>query len=124
MISSSNSLRTDSVRSTGSSLRDPNILAVLNMEQQIQNLDGQISPLRKTQKKLDKLEKELARINLLIDSDLGTNSDKKHLRKTKSELRQQRIKLWGVLEKLPALEEERHKLAHQLDVFQRRHGLL
>lgn len=124
MISSASSLRTDSIRSTSSSLRDPNILAVLNMERQIECLDGKILPLRKTQKKLDKLEKELARINLLIDSGLGTDSDKKDLRKNKREVRQRRVKLWETLEKLPALEEERRELAHQLDVFQRRHGLL
>jgi len=94
MISSANSLRIDSVRSTSSSLRDPNIMAVLNLEQQIEILDGKISPLRKTQKKLDKLEKEMNRINLLIDSGLGTAADKKDLRQTKRELRQRRVKLW------------------------------
>lgn len=99
-------------------------MAVLKLEQQIENLDSQILPLLKTQKKLDKLEKELERTNLLIDTGLGTAADKKDLRKTKRDLRQRRVQLWKTLEKLPALEEERRELAHQLDVFQRRHGLL
>ena len=123
--SATNSLRTDSVRSANSSsLRDPNILAVIRMEQEIEGLDGKIAALAKTQKKLDKLEKEQARVNLLLDSGLGTATDMKELRKTKRDLRKRRVQLWEILEPLAALEEERRELAHQLAAFQRRHGLL
>lgn len=114
-----------SIRSTNSiSLRDPSILATIDMEQQIQLLDQAIQPLRKAQTKLQKLEDELANTNFLIDSGIGSKADKAALRKTKRQLRDRRIQLWKQLEALPALLDERKTLVHDLDVLRQRHGIL
>ena len=112
-----------STRSTGS-LHDPNLAAVIDLEQQIALIDAQIAPLRKTAKKLAKLDDELERANLLIDSGVGSKADKASLRKTKKELRQRRVQLWQQLEALPALLEERQDLLHQLEILRRQHGIL
>mmetsp|Transcript_21447 Transcript_21447/g.36538 ORF Transcript_21447/g.36538 Transcript_21447/m.36538 type:complete len:117 (-) Transcript_21447:61-411(-) len=99
--------------------------AIFDLEQQINLLDSKISPLRNTvQKKLDKIEDEIANCNFLIDSGIGSKSDKAGLRKTKRQLRQSRIKLWDDLKYLPALEEERRELVRELNAMRRRHGIL
>lgn len=106
------------------SLRDPSIIATLDLEQQISSVEAAIRPLRKTQKKLGKLEDEIANTNFLIDSGIGSKKDKVALRKTKKELRQRRMELWKQLEALPALEEELGTLRHDLDILRRRYGIL
>ena len=98
---------------------------ILDFEQQINALDAKIIPLRtKTQKKLRTVEKKLKNCNLLIDSGVGSKQDKAALRKTKRELREDRIQLWGLLEELPGLEKERNELKIQLQDFRRKHGIL
>ena len=98
---------------------------ILDFEQQINVLDAKIIPLRtKTQKKLRTVEKKLKNCNLLIDSGVGSKQDKAALRKTKRELREDRIQLWGLLEELPGLEKERNELKIQLQDFRRKHGIL
>ena len=98
---------------------------ILDYEQQIAALDSKISPLRtKTQKKLRTVEKKLKNCNLLIDSGIGSKDDKAALRKTKRELRDQRIELWALLEELPELENERNELKVQLQDLRRRHGIV
>lgn len=115
-----------STRSTDSlSFRDPNVEAIIDLEQQIKMLDSEIAPLReKTTKKVAKIEKKLKEINNLIDSNLGSKADMKDLRKTKKELRNQRVQLWAKLEILPALEEQRDELDRELREYRRRHGVL
>ena len=98
---------------------------ILDFEQQINVLDAKIIPLRtKTQKKLRTVEKKLKNCNLLIDSGIGSKDDKAALRKTKRELRDQRIELWALLEELPELENERNELKVQLQDLRRRHGIV
>ena len=120
------SIRIDSVRSDDitSSLRDdPNIVAILELEQQIQLLEDAINPLLQAEKKLSKTEKEISKMNLLIDPGIGSASDKKALRNTKRQLRQRRVQLWEQLEALPVLQKERDDLVHDLHVLRRRHGI-
>ena len=100
------------------------IAAARDIEQQILLVDKEILPLRKAQKELAKVEEEITNTNFLIDSGIGSKADQKALASTKKQLRQRRIKLWGKLEALPALKEERRDLVIQLDVLQRQHGLL
>ena len=96
--------------------------AIVDLQQQIRLLDGEITSLRfKTQKKLDKLEQERLQTNLLIKSGIGSKAD---LRQTKRQLRERRILLWEKLERLPVLEEERRELAIQLEAMRRRYGVL
>ena len=109
---------------TVDSLRDPSMLASFDIEQQIKLIDDAILPLRKAQKKLRKLEDELANINFLIDSNIGSKTDKASLRKTKRQLRDRRIQLWKQLEALPSLTADRQRLVHGLEVLRRRHGIL
>lgn len=116
-------IRSDSVRSTNL-LSDPSVAATLDLEQQIAMLEEAIAPLRKLQKKLQKIEDELANTNYLIDSGIGSKKDKAALRQTKRELRERRITLWKRLEALPALVEERQNLRHQMEILRRRHGFL
>ena len=98
---------------------------ILDYEQQIEAINSKISPLRtKTQKKLRTVEKKLKNCNLLIDSGIGSKDDKAALRKTKRELRDQRIELWALLEELPELENERNELKVQLQDLRRRHGIV
>lgn len=99
--------------------------AIVDLQQQIRLLDGEITSLRfKTQKKLDKLEQERLQTNLLIKSGIGSKADKADLRQTKRQLRERRILLWEKLERLPVLEEERRELAIQLEAMRRRYGVL
>ena len=112
-----------SIRTTTDSLRDPTIDATLDMEQQISLLDVAIRPLKKLQKKLAKLEDELANTNFLIDSGIGSKSDKAALRKTKRDVRQRRVEVRQELEALPSLLQQRQDLVHDLDVLRRRHGI-
>lgn len=112
-----------SVRATDS-LRDPAIDATLDIEQQISNVELAIVPLRKAQKKLAKIEDEIANINFLIDTGIGSKKDKMALNKTKKDLRQRRIELWKQLETLPILEEDLGNLRHELDILRRRYGIL
>ena len=100
------------------------IAAARDIEQQILLVDKEILPLRKAQKELAKVEEEITNTNFLIDSGIGSKADQKALASTKKQLCQRRIKLWGKLEALPALKEERRDLVIQLDVLQRQHGLL
>lgn len=109
---------------TDSSIRDPVFVSSLELEQQINVVDEAIRPLRKVQKKLAKIEKEIANTNALIDSGVGSRADKAALRQTKRDLRQRRFQLWEQLDALPKLEEERKELLHQLDILRRRHGIL
>ena len=94
------------------------------MEQQIRVLDEQIESLRKTKRKLAKIEDELANCNFLIDSGIGSKTDKTALRQTKRNLRERRIQLWRKLEPLPALQAERRELDRDLDGLRRRYGIL
>ena len=113
-----------SIRSASNSLRDPGLAATLDLEQQIALVNDAIRHLRKVQKKLAKLEDELANTNNLIDSGIGSRADKAALRQTKKQLRQQRVQMWKQLEALPALLEEHKELLHQLDILRRQHGIL
>ena len=113
-----------SIRTTDSFRGDPSIAATLDLEQQISMVDQAILPLRKGQKKLQKVEDKIANTNFLINSGIGSRSDKAALRQTKKELRQRRVQLWEQLEALPAMLQERQELRHQLDVLRRRHGIL
>ena len=106
------------------SLRDPIFDASLDIEQQISLLDEAIRPLKKLQKKLAKTEEELANTNFLIDSGIGSRSDKAALRQTKREIRQRRVQMRQELEALPGLVQQRLDLLHDLDVLRRRHGIL
>ena len=120
------SIQTTSTRQdiTNSFRDDSNIAAALDLEQQIQLVNEIIRPLREAQRKLSKTEKKIDRINLLIDSDIGSASDKKALRDTtKRQLRQRRVQLWEQLKALPSLEKERNDLIHDLAVFRQRHGI-
>ena len=87
-------------------------------------LDEQIESLRKTKRKLAKVEDELANCNFLIDSGIGSKADKTALRQTKRQLRQRRIQLWEKLEPLPVLQAERRELDRDLDGLRRRYGIL
>uniref|UniRef100_A0A7S3LA37 Uncharacterized protein n=1 Tax=Amphora coffeiformis TaxID=265554 RepID=A0A7S3LA37_9STRA len=113
-----------SIRTIDSLRGDSSIVATLDLEQQISLVDQAILPLRKAQKKLQKVEDEISNTNFLIDSGIGTRSDKASLRQTKKQLRQRRVQLWEQLEALPALLEKRQELLHQLDILRRRHGIL
>ena len=113
-----------SIRSASNSLRDPSLAATLDLEQQIALVNDAIRPLRKVQKKLAKLEDELANTNNLIDSGIGSRADKAALRQTKKQLRQQRVQMWKQLEALPALLDEHKELLHQLDILRRQHDIL
>ena len=113
-----------SIRTTTDSLRDPTLDAQYDIEQQISLVDEAIRPLKKLQKKLKKIEDELANTNDLIDSGIGSKTDKAALRKTKKEIRQRRVEVRKELEALPPLVQRREELVHDLDVLRRRHGLL
>ena len=106
------------------SIRDPSMIATMDIERKIQDIDEAVGPLRKAQKKLQKIEEKISNTNFLIDSGIGSCADKAALRETKRELRQQRIQLWKKLEALPALVENRKQLVHELDNLRRRHGIL
>ena len=112
-----------SIRTTDS-LRDPTIDATLDIEQQISLLEIAIRPLKKLQKKLSKLEDELANTNSLIDSGIGSKADKAALRQAKRDIRQRRVQMRKELEALPILVQQREDLLHDLDVLRRRHGIL
>ena len=112
-----------SIRTTDS-LRDPTIDATLDMEQQISQLEISIRPLKKLQKKLSKLEDELANTDSLIDSGIGSKTDKAALRQAKRDIRQRRVQMRKELEALPVLVQQREDLLHDLDVLRRRHGIL
>jgi len=96
----------------------------VEVEQRMQDLDHKIRPLLKEKKKLTKIESELANVNFLIDSGIGSKAEQKALRQEKKKIRQRRVEARIKLEALPGLEEEHCELAHQLDVLRRRHGLL
>lgn len=125
-----------SIRSdTTSSLRSTNLLfpdlglsnsttTEHDLERQLAVVDEAIVPLRKAQKKLQKIEDELLNTNHLIDSNIGSKQDKAALRQTKRQLRQRRVQLWQQLEALPALLEERQELLHQIDILRRRQGMI
>ena len=69
--------------------------AIYDVEQKIASVEAVMEPLRsKTQKKLSKIENEIANCNFLIESGIGSKKDQVGLRKQKRNLRQQRIKLW------------------------------
>lgn len=112
-----------SIRTT-ESLRDPTIDATLDMEQQISQLEIAIGPLKKLQKKLVKLEDELSNTNSLIDSGIGSKTDKAALRQTKRDIRQRRVQMRKELQALPVLVQQREDLLHELEVLRRRHGIL
>lgn len=112
------------ITTTTDNLRDPIVDAQLDLEQQISIVKQAILPLKKLQKKLKKLEDDLANTNNLIDSGIGSRADKAALRQTKREIRQRRVEMRKELEALPALVQQREELLHELDVLRRRHGIL
>ena len=112
------------ITTTTDSLRDPIVDAQLDLEQRISLVEQAIVPLKKLQKKLKKLEDDLANTNNLIDSGIGSRADKAALRQTKREIRQRRVEMRKELEALPALVQQREEFLHELDVLRRRHGIL
>ena len=110
-------------RST-TTIDDPAVAAIVDIEQQIQLLDVTISDLNKSKKQLKKLEDELSEMNMLIDSGVGTKKDQLALKKKKRQLRDRRIELWDILMPLPTFQNERSNLVHDLDTLRRRHGII
>jgi len=67
-------------------LSDPTIVAAVEVEQRMQDLDHKIRPLLKEKKKLTKIESELANVNFLIDSGIGSKAEQKALRQEKKKI--------------------------------------
>lgn len=118
-------LISDSSSTTSGTSTTSNDHTLADLEAAIQDLEDTIVPLAtKTQKKLSKVEKEIANCNFLIDSGIGSKKDQAELRKNKRQLRQRRIKLWDELKPLPALKEEKVELERQLKALRRQLGVV
>ena len=96
---------------------------VQDIQEQMEVLENQITALHKTSKKLKMVQEEINNLNFLLNSGIGSKQDKESMRKTKKQLREQRIVLRDRLQNLSALQEQRQELAQELERLQRRYGL-
>jgi len=99
-------------------------ISMINFEQQIRRLEGQIALFSTIiPKTIHKINEEIKTCNARLGSPSRSDDDENEriaIRQTKRELRQCRTKLWAKLMVLPSLEEEHRRL---LDLRRRQQKL-